>query len=243
MPEGPSILLVSEALQPFIGKKVLAATGNSKIEKSRLINQKITEVRSWGKHLLICFERFTLRIHFLMFGSYLVNKRKSTPLRLSMVFKKDELNFYTCSVQFIEEPLSKVYDFSSDVLNDLWSPRKASFKLRHLPEMNVSDALLDQQIFSGVGNIIKNEVLFRIRVHPQSIVGKLPPKLKAALIKEAHNYSFDFLNWKRQFVLKKHWLIYTKKICPRDHTPVRKEYIGKTKRRTFYCEKCQILYS
>jgi endonuclease-8 len=178
-----------------------------------------------------------------MFGTYLVNERKPTPLRLSLGFKKDELNFYTCSIQIIHEPLDKVYDFSADVLNDLWSSRKASFKLRSRSEMNVSDALLDQQIFSGVGNIIKNEVLFRIRVHPKSLVGKLPPKLKSALIKEAHNYSLDFLKWKRKFVLKKHWLIYTKKICPRDHFPVHKEYIGQTKRRTFYCEECQVLYS
>jgi endonuclease-8 len=242
MPEGPSILLVREALQPFIGKKVLSVKGNSKIEKSRLKNQKIIDIRSWGKHLLICFEGFTLRIHFLMFGTYLVNKRKSTPLRLSLCFKKDELNFYTCSIQIIGEPLGEIYDFSADVLNDLWSSRKASFKLRSMPEMNVSDALLDQQIFSGVGNIIKNEVLFRIRVHPKSIVGKLPPKLKSALIREARNYSLDFLKWKRKFELKKHWLIYTKKICPRDYAPVYKEYIGETRRRTFYCEKCQILY-
>ncbi len=81
MPEGPSILLVREALQPFIGKKVLSVKGNSKIEKSVLINQKIIDIRSWGKHLLICFDGFTLRIHFLMFGTYLVNERKSTPLR------------------------------------------------------------------------------------------------------------------------------------------------------------------
>ena len=243
MPEGPSILLVREALQSLIGKKVLTAKGNSKIEKSRLINQKIIDIRSWGKHLLICFERFTLRVHFLMFGTYLVNKKKPTPLRLSLCFKKDELNFYTCSIQIIDEPLEKVYDFSADVLNDMWSSRKASFKLRSIPEMNVSDVLLDQQIFSGVGNIIKNEVLFRIHVHPKSIVGNLPPKLKTALIREARNYSLDFLKWKRKFELKKHLLIYTKKICSRDHAPVYKEHIGKSRRRTFYCEKCQILYS
>jgi len=243
MPEGPSILIVREALQPFIGKKVLTAKGNSKIEKTRLINRKITNVLSWGKHLLICFDGFTLRIHFLMFGTYLVNERKSTPLRLSLGFKKDELNFYTCSIQIIEGSLTDVYDFSADVLSDQWSTRKASSKLRMIPEVLVTDALLDQQIFSGVGNIIKNEVLFRIRVHPKSLVGKLPPKIKSALIREASNYSFDFLKWKREFVLKKNWLIYTKKTCPRDHVPVHKEYLGKTKRRTFFCDKCQILYS
>jgi len=242
MPEGPSILIAREALQPFIGKKVLTVKGNSKIEKSRLINQKIIDIRSWGKQLLICFEKFSLRIHFLMFGSYLVNERKSTPLRLSLCFKKGELNFYTCSIRFVDEPLEEVYDFSADVLNDQWSPRKASSKLRAMPDMNVSDALLDQQIFSGVGNIIKNEVLFIIRVHPKSLVGSLPPNKKSALIREARNYSFDFLKWKRIYELRKHWLIYTKKTCPRDHIPVQKEYIGRTKRRTFFCEKCQIFY-
>ena len=243
MPEGPSILLIREALLPFIGKKVLTAKGNSKIDKARLINHKIIDIKCWGKHLLICFKGFTLRIHLLMFGTYLVNQRKSTPLRLSLGFKKEELNFYSCSIQFIDEPLENIYDFSADVLNDQWSPRRAGVKLRAAPEMNVSDALLDQQIFSGVGNIIKNEVLFRIRVHPKSIVGSLPPKLKTALTKEARNYSLDFLRWKRKFELKKHWLVYTKKICPRDHAPIYKEHIGKTHRRTFYCEKCQILYS
>ncbi len=242
MPEGPSILIIREALKPFIGKKVLFANGNSKIEKSRLINQKIVDVRSWGKHLLICFEGFTLRIHFLMFGTYLVNERKLTPLRLSMEFKKGEINFYTCSIRIIEQPLKDVYDFSADVLSITWSSRKASRKLTLNPEMNVCDALLDQQIFSGVGNIIKNEILFRIRVHPESILGKLPPKLKSALIKEARNYSLDFLKWKRAYVLKKHYLVYTKKTCPRDHARIRKEYIGITKRRTFFCNKCQVVY-
>jgi endonuclease-8 len=242
MPEGPSILLVREALQPFIGGKILAVSGNTKIEKSRLVDQKITDIKSWGKHLLICFDGFTIRIHFLMFGTYLVNERKATPLRLSFQFKNDEVNFYTCSIKFIEESLEEVYDFSADVLNDSWNPRKAGNKLKQIPETMVCDALLDQNIFSGVGNIIKNEVLFRIRVHPKSLVGKLPPKIKSALIKEARNYSFDFLKWKREFVLKKHWLIYTKKTCPRDKVPVIKEYLGNTKRRTFFCNECQILY-
>lgn len=242
MPEGPSILLVREALHPFIGKKILTATGNSKIEKSILVNKKIRDIKTWGKQLLICFDEFTLRIHFLMFGSYLINERKTTSLRLSLSFKKGEINFYTCSVRLIEEPLNEVYDFSADVLSDSWSPRKASLKLNKFPDKNVCDALLDQQIFSGVGNIIKNEVLFRIRVHPESLVGKLPPKIKSALVREARNYSFDFLKWKREYVLKKNWLIYTKKTCPRDHIPVIRKHIGITHRRTFFCEKCQILY-
>jgi len=127
-------------------------------------------------------------------------------------------------------------------MNDQWNIKKAKQKLIAHPEILVCDALLDQNIFAGVGNIIKNEVLFRIRVHPKSKVGKLPTKQLNALIKEARNYSFDFYEWKKQFVLKKHWLVHTKKTCPRCKLPLVKEYLGKTNRRSFFCNNCQVLY-
>jgi endonuclease-8 len=243
MPEGPSILIVRESLLPFIGRKIIRVSGNTKINKSRLVNQKIIDVRSWGKHLLICFEQFTLKIHFMMFGTYLINQRKTTPLRLALHFaKNEEINFYTCSLLFLEGKPDVFYDFSADVLSPDWSPRKAGIKLKKIPDSNICDALLDQQIFSGVGNIIKNEVLFRIKVHPKSLVGALPANIKQALIRESRNYSLDFLKWKREFMLKKHWLVYTKKTCPRDHSLIKREHIGRTKRRTFFCETCQKLY-
>jgi endonuclease-8 len=53
--------------------------------------------------------------------------------------------------------------------------------------------LLDQHVFSGVGNIIKNEVLHRIRVHPESTVGGLPSRKLGEMIRQARDYSFDFL--------------------------------------------------
>jgi endonuclease-8 len=93
-----------------------------------------------------------------------------------------------------------------------------------------------------VGNIIKNEVLFRTKIHPLSKVGELPPAKLKELTGETVNYAFDFLEWKKAFVLKKHWLAYNKKVCPRDHTPIHKEPLGKGKRQTFYCPKCQKLY-
>ena len=127
-------------------------------------------------------------------------------------------------------------------MNEAWDPKYAKQKLRSDPAMLVCDALLDQHIFAGVGNIIKNEVLFRIHVHPLSLVGKLPVKKMNELIKEARNYSFEFLEWKKQYVLKKHWLAHTKKICPRDQLPFHKAHLGRTHRRSFYCEACQVKY-
>jgi endonuclease-8 len=93
-----------------------------------------------------------------------------------------------------------------------------------------------------VGNIIKNEVLFRIRVHPESLVGTLPANTRDEVIAQARIYSFDFLEWKKNYVLKKNWLAHSKKICPRCNIPFIKKYCGKTKRRTFFCTNCQALY-
>jgi endonuclease-8 len=136
----------------------------------------------------------------------------------------------------------KDYDWKADVLSDDWDAKNARKKLKAIPKTIVCDALLDQQIFSGVGNIIKNEVLYRIKVHPENRIGDLPSLKLSALINEARNYSFDFLEWKKEFTLKKHWLAHTKRTCLRCNLPIIKKYCGKTKRRTFFCSGCQVRY-
>ena len=245
MPEGPSIVILREAVEALHikGKKIIDADGNSKIDLERLADQKITDFRSWGKHFLICFKDFTVRIHFMLFGSYSINERKKTPVRLRLQVKDAELNFYSCSVKILDQPASEIYDWEADIMSENWSSKKALQKLKDAPKMFACDALLDQNIFSGSGNIIKNEVLFRTRVHPLSLLGEMPlPKLKE-MVKETSAYSFDFLEWKKEFTLKKHWLAHTKKICPRCNIPFHKEYIGKSKRRSYFCTNCQVLYA
>jgi endonuclease-8 len=67
MPEGPSIILLKESVTQFSGKKIIAISGNSKIDQQRLLNQKVIQFESWGKHFLICFKDFTVKVHFLMY--------------------------------------------------------------------------------------------------------------------------------------------------------------------------------
>lgn len=244
MPEGPSIVILKEAVQPFEGKKVVKATGNVKTFDLALIEgKKVLDFKSWGKHFLICFKGLTLRVHFLMFGSYTINERKDREPRLSLQFAGGEVNFYSCAIRPLEAPEDEIYDWSADVMNEAWDEKAALKKLKKMPETLVCDALLDQNIFAGVGNIIKNEVLFRIQVHPLSKIGLLPPKKLRELVKEAVNYSFDFLGWKKEYTLRAHWLAHNKKICPRDNIPYVKQHLGKTNRRSFFCPACQRLYA
>ena len=243
MPEGPSLVILRELTQSFKGQRIIDATGNSKIDTARLIGQRIVALRSWGKHFLIELGDFSVRIHLLMFGSYCIDARKDQPARLSLAFSGGrELNFYTCSVRYIEGSLDEEYDWRTDVLSDAWDPAAARRKLRSMPNVLICDALLDQNVFAGVGNIMKNEVLFRIRVHPLSNVGALPARKLREVVEQARQYSFEFLEWKKAFVLKKHWLVHTKSICPRCNIPLIKAHLGTTDRRSFYCERCQVRY-
>jgi endonuclease-8 len=244
MPEGPSIFILKELALPFKGKVIRSVKGNAKVEIDELLNMKILDFRTWGKQFFICTKGLNVRIHLLMFGSYSIDTqtkpRKS--LRLGIGFAKGAIYFYTCSVKIIKEDLEELYDWEADVLSDRWNPSKARKKLKAMPDTIVCDALLDQQVFSGVGNIIKNEVLYRIKLHPETLIKNIPARKLTELTKEARNYSFDFLKWKKEFVLKKHWLAHTKKICHRCDLPLIKKYCGKTKRRTFFCENCQVKY-
>jgi endonuclease-8 len=244
MPEGPSIVILKEQAAPFAGQAIRRVQGNTTIEKERLLGERVEALRSWGKHFLVELPDFTLRVHFMLFGSYRINEAKSWAVpRLSLGFDNGELNLYACSVRFIEEPLDLVYDWWADVMSEHWDPALARARLRAHPDMLVCDALLNQDIFAGVGNIIKNEVLFRIRVHPLSTVGALPARKLRELVDEARTYSFQFYEWKKQYVLKKHWCVHTKRTCPRCHIPLHKEWLGSTQRRSFFCTRCQLLYT
>ncbi|MES2622532.1 MAG: DNA-formamidopyrimidine glycosylase family protein [Bacteroidota bacterium] len=243
MPEGPSIVLLKEQVEQFAGKKIISVSGNSKIEQHRLLNQKVIALKSWGKHFLICFKDFTLRVHFLMFGSFRINEKKEQAVRLNLTFKNGEINLYSCSIKILEGVADANYDWTTDVMNDNWNPKNAKAKLKEVPEKLICDALLEQDIFSGVGNIIKNEILYRVKVQPESLVGKIPALKINKLVAETRIYSFQFLDWKRNYELKKHWLAHNKKLCLRCKLPFVRKHTGIKKRRSFFCLKCQKLYS
>ena len=244
MPEGPSLVILREAAQVFEGRRILRVEGNTRIDTSLLKGRTVQAVRTWGKHFLVELPSVALRIHLLMFGSWCIDARKpDKPLRIGLGFAGGrELNFYSCAARLVEEPIDLAYDWAADVLSEHWDAQLARRRLCAQPDTLACDALLDQSVFAGVGNIIKNEVLFRIRVHPLSTVGALPAPQLRALVREARQYSFDFLAWKKAFVLRKHWLAHTKQVCPRCQLPFHKGHLGLTQRRSFWCEGCQVRY-
>ena len=240
MPEGPSLLILAETLAPFAGKTVRDADGSAAIDLSGVAGRRLLAVRTWGKHLLLCFPGFALRVHLLLFGSCRIDgDRPDRRPTLRLVFARGVVAFYASSVKRVDEPLDEVYDWSADVLSDAWDARAALRKLRAGPERWICDVLLDQDIFAGVGNIIKNEVLYLLGLHPLRRVAELDARRQRALVEQARRYSFRFLEWKRRGVLRAHWQAHRKSTCPRCALPLSKERLGVTRRWCHFCPRCQ----
>lgn len=237
------MVFLKEQAEQFIGQLILKANGNAKdIPFDIIKGQPLTDIKTFGKELLFCFPDFTIRIHLMLFGKYVIDGELNQVLRLGLEFENGEISFYACECRFIREPLDKVYDWSIDVMHVNFDRNKALEKLYSKPKQLICEALLDQGILAGVGNKIKNEVLFRRQVHPESLVGQIPETELKKLIDECVTLSFEYLEWKREGTDNEHWEVYKKKECHRDHIPVQKEKIGKSKRSCYFCDKCQRLY-
>lgn len=243
MPEGPSIVILKEKLKPFIGKRVMDANGYAKdFDAGLLVGKTLKDVKSWGKQTLLIFPKFAVRIHMMLFGSYKINEPVKKNASLHLEFSNGYVNFSISSVKLIGEPLDELYDWSADIMSDEWDRDKAIAKLKAKPKTMICDALLDQKIFAGSGNIIKNEALFRARLHPESIIGQIPDDKLKELIDEVISFGQDFLKWRKVNQLTQHLQAHEKNICPRNLIPFRKADTGKTKRHSYFCEKCQELF-
>ena len=247
--EGPSIHLAAEQLGPFVGRRVRAVEGNSRIGIERLRHRTVRDIFAWGKHLVFQFDAFALRVHFMLWGTFAASvngasvtgdyRRGSAP-RLFLMFANGEITIWSASLRFLDHPCARdTYDFAADVLSDVWDPRAALEKVRRHPRAEIADVLLDQSIFAGVGNIIKNEVLFRTGTSPLTRVGRLPIRKLRRIIDDARTFSFRFLELRRRFALRKNLEIYGRSKCPSCGGKVSRKVHGTRGRRSFYCATCQ----
>jgi endonuclease VIII len=247
--EGPSLFLAAEQLQPFAGKRIKRVAGNSTIGIERLKGEKVHDIFAWGKHLVLQFDAFALRVHFMLWGTFAAtvrgrsvtgDYRRSGPPRLVLDFPNGEITMWAASVRFVEDPHAKAaYDFAANVMADEWDARAALAKVRAFPRAEIADVLLDQAIFAGVGNIIKNEVLFRARVSPFAKVNRISDRKLRAIVADARTFSFRFLELRRTFSLRKNLEVYGKSVCPSCGGKIGRRVHGQRARRSFFCTKCQ----
>lgn len=239
--EGPSIVIATEELKKFYKKTPLNISAQSAELKSLLESKKFLSADHWGKHLILHFSKTYLRIHFLMFGSYRIdNPRENRIPKLKLEFENGTVYFYSCAIKEISTQEYKDYDGEIDLMGEDWKNSRAVTKLKKYSEGMVCDLLMDQTIFAGLGNIMKNEILFLLKMHPETKIKELSEKRLKELVKASQKYAWQFYEWKNQGVLKKNWQIFRKKKCPECGKAVTKKPTGKGKRMSHFCKNDQL---
>lgn len=248
--EGPSLYIAAEQLVVFRGKKVRMVSGNTRIGKERLLGKKVFDVFAWGKHLVFQFDTFAMRTHFLLFGTYeaVINGkavtgdyRRTREPRLKLEFTNGDLSIFNGSIKFIEDTnLKKTYDYRIDIMSEVWDERYVKKCMKDYPNEEIADVLLDQTVFAGVGNIIKNEVLSIVKIQPKRHIKTLSRKEIQEITETTRRYSFQFYEWRKIFQLIAHLNIHRKAVCPYCGRKIIREKTGKRKRWSYFCPTCQI---
>lgn len=237
--EGPSLAILAEELQPFVGRTIDRASGNAKIDIPGLVGQRIRSVRSFGKLLLIQLPREYIRVHFLMWGSYRIDESKERPPRLELEVQNRVLRLYSCAVRIEPGVAEDAFDWRIDTISPEWSRARVQRLLATRTDELLCDVLLDQDVFAGLGNIMKNEILYRVRLNPMTVLGELSSAERLRLVNDVREYAFRFYEWKKAFVLKKNWLIYRKRVCRSCGGQLSIEHTGRLERLSYWCRQCQ----
>ncbi|MEO7211084.1 MAG: DNA-formamidopyrimidine glycosylase family protein [Chitinophagaceae bacterium] len=241
MPEGPSILHLKDQLQPFKNKIVKNAGGSGEMPTAWIKGKKLLDIETWGKHLLLIFTNGAVRIHLGLFGDVLINERKKVNRSFFLEFTKGEINGYIVRAKKLTEPIEEIYDWRTDILSGQFDKAHVKKLVRDEGEKPIDDILMDQNIFTGVGNKIRNEALYRAGIHPLSLANKIPSAKLTKLVNEVVKYAKIFYKNLSTDGTNKDFDVYKKDFAP-DGSEVTMQVLKKTKRKIYFSEHKQKLY-
>lgn len=241
MPEGPSILLLKNQLQTFVGKIVKQAGGYGPMVATWIKGRKLKEVQTHGKHLYFIFTNGVVQLHLGLFGEVLINERKKVNRKFFLEFAKGEINGYVVHVKKIETG-ETLFDPRTDILSAGFDTGYVTSLIARKPEKDIAGLLMDQQVFSGAGNKIRVEALYRAGIHPLSKAGKIPPKVLGKLITEVRSYAKTFYKNLERTGTNKDFKAYQQEHDPQGNE-ITMKYLSKEKRKVYFSERKQKLYT
>src|SRR5690606_20317660 len=109
---------------------------------------------------LIFSSNIVTRTHFMLFGTYRIDDPKENRVpRIQFEFSNGTVYFYACAFSMDAGTPFKELDHRVDVLSDEWNEAYVTKLLKDKGDPYLCDLFLDQSLFAGSGNIVKNEVL------------------------------------------------------------------------------------
>jgi endonuclease VIII len=153
-----------------------------------LTGQTVDEVLSRGKHLFIRVGPASIHSHLKMDGSWHVTPRtrpSRAGYRIRILLETAE--FQAAGIDLgVLEILDRAVDtdvvahLGPDLLGPDWSAPRAAENLVADPDRPLAEALLDQRVMAGIGNVYANELCFLTGLLPTTPVTEVTDPLRLA---------------------------------------------------------------
>lgn len=131
-----------------------------------LTGRVVDEVLSRGKHLFIRVGTASIHSHLKMDGSWRVGSRSvRVDHRARIILETDSVRAVGVDLGVLEilereRDGDAVAHLGPDLLGEDWDPALAAANLTADPDRPIAEALLDQRLLAGVGNVYSNELCF-----------------------------------------------------------------------------------
>jgi endonuclease VIII len=243
MPEGDALHRAARRLQVLVGERLEVETPHPRARVTRVAQQldgrKLLAVEAVGKNLLLRFEDgLVLRSHLRMTGRWQVlprnGTRRGTPW---LVLRGAESEAVLWNGPVLELDESRVRGLGPDILADPPDLDAIVAKLRGAePRTAIGEALLDQRLVAGIGNLWRAEALWRARISPWRLLGELQDEELRTALGEAARLMRGSLEsgLKVRAVYRR-----AGRPCPRCGTEIRSRGQGDQNRIAYWCPECQ----
>jgi endonuclease VIII len=243
MPEGDSLHRAARKLQALVGERVAVETPHPRAAAERvaerLDGRRLLGVEAVGKNLLLRFEGgLVLRSHLRMSGRWQVRARgeavRGTPW-LVLAGREREAVLWNGPV--LELTARGTRRLGPDILADPPDLAAMVGNLRREHEAReLGDALLDQRLLAGIGNLWKAESLWRARVSPWLPLGDATDDELERVLREAARLMRASVEGRRE-----ERVVYRKagRPCPRCRESIRSRGQGDDNRTAYWCPGCQ----
>jgi endonuclease-8 len=183
VPEGDTVWLAGHRLRNALaGERVTRSDFRvPRYATTDLSGRCILDIASRGKHLLWRFEEgLTLHSHFKMDGSwhlYRPGQRWRSPAfqaRIVLDTKRWQAVGFRLAVLDLmptERESDVIGHLGPDLLGEDWDADEATKRLGARSDVLVGEALLDQKVMAGVGNVYRSELCFLWGISPWTPVG------------------------------------------------------------------------
>ena len=242
MPEGDSLHRAAARLQPLVGQRLAVETPHPRAAVLRIAEQLdglvLERVEAVGKNMLLTFEGgVVLRSHLRMSGRWQLRPRGEQRVgRPWLVLRGETREGVLWNGPVLELGRRGLRRVGPDILADPPALDAMLANLRRFPTRDLGDALLDQHLVAGIGNLWKAEGLWRRRLSPWL-------KLRDATDDELRELLADTSSIMRASVrgARPDRQVYRKagRPCPRCQTPIRSRGQGDDNRTAYWCPGCQ----